>query len=260
MVGRELRSFERKLIWADKHYKAVLDVLAGCAYGECQMIPEKDVELNVGILRVRLPSPPSCLPMLLGDFFFNARASLDYLVWQLVEITPPHKHTVKNMFPICSSPKAFADQVRRHRLDGLPEKAPAIIEGLQPYPGRNNPLRRMADLHELDKHQMLTLTTAVSKDTFIDWSRGGATFFSMVLGNEELRDGAIFGDVGVPLDDPQIAARFADVEVKGKAAIFIAFEDSTAEELEPLRVDAVLQEILEFIRETVFPSFQPFFD
>jgi hypothetical protein len=38
---------------------------------------------------------------LIGDFLFNARASLDHLIWELVEANAPGQHTTKNMFPIC---------------------------------------------------------------------------------------------------------------------------------------------------------------
>jgi hypothetical protein len=262
MAAQELPSFRRKLIRANEHLESIREALVRCAYGDCEIVPEQDADTNIGLLRLRLPKPPGCLSPLIGDFLFNARASLDHLVWQLVESTPARKHTVKNMFPICSTPEAFADQVRRHRLDGVPEKAPAIVETLQPYFGRNNPLRRMADLHELDKHRMLSLVTAVAKDTAVEWSRGNEVLISMLIGDEELRDGAVFGGLGIDLnhpDYPNLASRFSNVKVQGQAAIFVAFEDEAAEELEPLRVDMVLQEISEFLGETVFPSFRPFF-
>lgn len=50
------------------------------------------------------------------------------------------------------------------------------------------------------------------------------------------------------------------MKVQGKAAIFIAFDNATAESLEPHRVDAVLQSIFKFVRYTVFEAFEPFFD
>jgi hypothetical protein len=109
---------------------------------------------------------------------------------------------------------------------------------------------------------MLNLITAVASDTHVDWSRGSETFFSLFLGGEELRDGAVFGDLVMPLDHPDypgIRERFGNVKVQGHAALLVAFDDPSAEELEPLRVDRVLQEISEFMWETVFPSFEPFF-
>ena len=51
-----------------------------------------------------------------------------------------------------------------------------------------------------------------------------------------------------------------NMKLKGKASIFVAFGDTAAEELEPLRIETVLQEILEFIRDRIVPAFEPFFD
>lgn len=263
MAGPDVPSFKRKLIWANEHRKTVVEALARCAYSECQIIPEEDAEGKVGFMRIRLPEAPADLPFAIGDFLFNVRASLDYLVYALVEANPPNTPTTRNMFPICSTPEAFDGQIRGHRLDGIPEKAKTLISDLQPYPGRDNPLRRLADLHDFDKHRTFHLTTAVAKDTHIEWSRGAETVLSMFVGGEEFRNGAIFGDCGIPLNHPNypgIAERFRNMKVQGYAASFVAFDDPAAEELEPLRVERVLDEIFEFVGDTIFPTFQPFFD
>jgi len=257
----EPSSFRRKLIHANEHRRVVAEMLSQCAYGECEIVPEEDVEQKLAVLRVRLSKPPSELSLIIGDFLFNARASLDYLVHVLVEKNPPSAPTNRNMFPICSSPESFATQLRGHRLDGVPDAAKALIEGLQPYTDSQNPLRRMADLHELDKHRSLNLVTAVASDTHINWNRGSATVISTFIGGEELRDGALFGDICIPLDSPDlpgIRERLKRMEARGQATIFVAFQDSTAEELEPLRVDRVLEEIAEFIGDRVFPLFERF--
>jgi hypothetical protein len=113
MVAQELPSFKRKLIRANEHLESIREVLAQCAYGDCEIVPEQDTDKNIGLLRVRLPKPPDCLSPLIGDFFFNVRASLDYLIWQLVESTPARKHTNKNMFPIYSTPLRHKRHPRR---------------------------------------------------------------------------------------------------------------------------------------------------
>jgi len=51
-----------------------------------------------------------------------------------------------------------------------------------------------------------------------------------------------------------------NMKVQGKASIFVAFGDSTAEELEPLRVETVLHEILQLARDRIVPAFEPFFE
>jgi hypothetical protein len=95
----------------------------------------------------------------------------------------------------------------------------------------------------------------------------------MFLGGEELRHGAILGGIGMPLNNPDLLEflrngetlahfreRFLNMKVEGEASMFVAFGDTTAEELEPLRVETVLQEIIEFIRDTAVPAFEPFFN
>jgi hypothetical protein len=177
------------------------------------------------------------------------------------------------MFPICSTPKSFADALKARRLRGIPDKARTLIENLQPYSSGDESLRILADLHDIDKHRMLNLTTAVARDTFVDWSSGDdIPFFSLFIGGEELRDGAVFGPM-MPLDNPELLSyigsgetlasfrkRFLNMKVQGKASIFVAFDNPTADELEPLRVDIVLSKILEFVREAIIPRFEPFFD
>lgn len=84
----------------------------------------------------------------------------------------------------------------------------------------------------------------------------------MFLGDEELRDGAIFGGISVPLNNPEFPItpeKFLKMKVEGHAAIFVAFYQPTSDELEPFRVDTVLQGILESVKDRIIPTFEPFF-
>jgi hypothetical protein len=47
MTGRELPSYELKLIRANEHRDAVIKALAACAYGECEIVPEQDADGKV---------------------------------------------------------------------------------------------------------------------------------------------------------------------------------------------------------------------
>ena|ERR1019366_873040 len=116
------------------------------------------------------------------------------------------------------------------------------------------------ELHNIDKHRALNLTTAVASDAITEWEGGEGAMMKMIIGNSELRDGAIYGDIAMPFYSTAMRDRFRQMKVQGQATIFIAFDKPTADELEPWRVDSVLQEILEFVRDTVVPSFEPFFD
>ena len=265
-MGGSLESVQLKLVRAKEHLEAILKVLDEYEYGDCEIIPEEDPETKLGVLRVRLPDPPPELKPIISDFFFNVRSALDYLIAQLV-IANGGTPDRSNSFPIAGDSVEFADAIRRGRLKGVSPKAQAVVEALQPYPGRDEILATLNHLHNPDKHRDFALTTAVAHDTHVEWSGAGGAFLEMFFGDEELRNGAAFGDIAVDFsalaadgEFPHFPERFRNMQVKGEAAIFVAFEDSTADELEPWRVDSVLNEILEFARDTVIPAFQPFFN
>jgi hypothetical protein len=266
-----LESVHLKLIRAQEHLEAIIGLLADFSVGKCEIVTDEDKNAHVGFMRVHLPKPPKPLNCVIADCLYNIRSALDHIVWQLVLANPPNAPNGRNAFPICSSGDNFEAAKKRHRLDGIPTTATTLIESLQPYLGRNQTLLTLSALHERDKHQTLNLITAVARDTFIEWS-GSNSFLKIFIGGEELRDGAIFGNVGIPLNDPQLLTtigsnetlsslreRFLKMKMEGQASIFVAFGDSAAEELEPLRVDTVLQEIMEFARDNIIPAFEPFF-
>lgn len=282
MDAHALAGARLKLVRAEKHFQDITEILKRLEHGECEIIPEEQSD-GLGVLRVRLsPKPPDDLPVIVGDCLFNLRSALDHLVWQLVIVnkgTPTDRH----FFPICSSSKAFSEAVaKHHRLDDAPAKAVTLIESLQPYyTGETHPLALLSKLHNVDKHRNLNLVTAVASDTELNWGRPTSDdsvdiAVATALWNDELRDGAIM-PLGLKLDHPDypgIRARFHQMKVQGYAAMFVSFADRMLDpglvaiedrhDLEPalehLRVDWVLKEILEFVRDTVLPTFEPFFN
>jgi hypothetical protein len=187
------------------------------------------------------------------------------------------------IFPISRSPESFDSDIAKNGLKEAPKEAVAIIKSLQPQPaGETHPLALLSKLHNIDKHRKLNVIAAVARDTELVWSRpadagGMEVALASIFGNEELRDGAVL-PVGVRFNSPDfpgIRERFAKMKVQGYAAMFIAFEDSTLldpqmaaieerhdleAELGPFKVDWILQEILQFVGDKVFPALEPFFD
>jgi hypothetical protein len=222
-----------KLVRAEEHFEAIVEVLDRVSVGQCELIPEENQQM--GVLRVHLTKPPQQLPLLIADFLYGVRSALDHLVWQLALANSPNTPSGKTAFPICSSPENFKKAKERHRLDGVSVSALTIIESFQPYPGRDQTLLTLSELHERDKHRTLNLVTAVASDTVIDWTSGDTSLLKMFIGGEEIRDGAIFGEVGIPLDDPALLEflgneslasfrqRYLKMKVQGQAAIFVAF-------------------------------------
>ena len=259
--GSNLNEIRLKLARAQKHLGDVLDALQGYERGEVIIAMEKDDALQMAVQRVHLvPNSSPEISAIAGDFFSNVRATLDYVVWQLVLNNPPNEPGPSNQFPITDSPKAFAEQVARKRLRGVPEDAIKIIEALQPYQDSGNPLGILNRLVNIDKHQTLNVIAVVADNTEVVSQSGN---FALMLGDEEMRDGSIFGEIGIPFNlipsiFPDFESRLSTMKMQGTCSVFLAFDDPTAEYLENSRVDRTLQNILMFTRDRVVPSFDDF--
>ena len=245
-----------------------MGILSQLKVGECFIRPERNENLGLLIQRIDIqPKTPPELSVVIGDFLFCIRSALDHLVWQLVIKNGgvPASH---NMFPITSSKAKFNEAVAKSkRLDGVTPKSCAIIESLQPYHTGNEALGRLNVLHNADKHRALNLTTVVADNTNLMFSRGGHPVMSMFIGNDELRDGAVFGGIGVPLNDPELnreypdaIRRLSEAEVRGSASLFVAFDEAEVDSLEDFRVDNTLHSIIEFVRGKIILTFVPLFD
>lgn len=149
------------------------------------VIHEKDPEGGPNDFRVRVIAdpPPVDLPVIMGDVLHNLRGTLDHLVYEIAATTfspkPLSQDVAKNSeFPIvgdinskqvAGSGQAMFDTVKMTKLAGIPPKAQAIIERLQPYHQGNDfkahPLWTLHELSNVDKHRKLlvgTLTSAVA--------------------------------------------------------------------------------------------------
>ena len=269
MTDDPLDGIKLKLIRAQKHLDDVMGILSLIKVGECCITPERSEKLGLLVQRISIqPKPPLELSVVIGDFLFGVRSALDHLIWQLV-IHNGRSPTARNMFPITSAPALFnAAVTERRRLEGVSPKACAIIESLQPYHIGNEALGRLDTLHNVDKHRALNLTTVVADNTSLLFSTGGHPVLRMFIGDEELRDGAVFGGIGIPLNSPEFSREFpeairriSEADVKGKASLFVAFDEAEGEveSLENFRVDNTLQNILEFVRGRVIVAIEPLF-
>jgi hypothetical protein len=124
----------------------------------------------------------------------------------------------------------------------------------------------MDALHNMDKHRTLILTTVVADNTSLRCFIAGTPVLDMFLGDEELHDGAVFGGIGIPINDseliemfPNVARTISQIEVRGEATLFVAFKEPNIEYLEDFKVSAALGGILKFIKESVVPQFYTFF-
>jgi hypothetical protein len=177
---------------------------------------------------------PKRIPLIIGDFLQNLRSSLDYLVWELVlaaKNTPDHKH----MFPICTTQNAFEAQVARHRLDGVPPKAFAEIDDLQPYhagvDANGHALAMIDDLCNINKHRRILTTTLYggqAPNDFVIEEIGGETYGSVSF-DSILKQGTEIGPFPM-VDGPH--GRGPKVDAPLNLIAFVAFADGGAQNVE----------------------------
>jgi hypothetical protein len=255
-----------KLVRAQEHMETALRILDGIRDGHCHLVPQQNEESRFSFLEVRLfPKSPLALSVVIGDFLFNARSALDHLVWQLVLNNPPNRPSGQNMFPITTKPDKFTGELERGRLNGVSKAVKTLIEGLQPYHTGNEILARFSALHNADKHRTLNVTTMVADKADFLGAVGDNPVIRLILSGAELRDGRPFGNLVIPFDSPEEfgnpAAVVSKVKMEGKVTLFVAFDEAgDSLEDEVVRVDTTLQGILEFVRETIIPTFEPYFD
>ena len=115
--------------------------------------------------------PRPRLSAILGDVLQNLYSVLEHLAWQLVIAnrgTPIDRVT---SFPITRSPDHFST-TRDKQLKGVSTTHVAMIEGVQPYPGRDADqftlLWLLRELARKDRHQDLRPVFGVSQSTSPD--------------------------------------------------------------------------------------------
>jgi hypothetical protein len=154
-----------------------------------------DFQSDPGFLIVKVkthrPPPPRC-SLLIGDFLYNTRASLDYMACELARINgqPVDEHVE---FPIFKNRDAFWHPKTgkytpgaMRRLGMLHAVHQAVIEAEQPFTKwkgkeEEDPLWLLYVLSNYDRHQFIHLTTAQTNASFYDFTpRVGALQFKQV--------------------------------------------------------------------------------
>jgi hypothetical protein len=198
--------------------------------------------------------PPLRFSTLVGDCVTNARAALDYIVWELVcrYFDPPFDVTNANdrkitAFPIWRVSGSSAEVNRLNCLTNRKIPATAIneIKSVQPYNGGYEPLWWLHELVNTDKHRMPLLVAGYIPT---------AGFITAPVGSDYPL--SFFALPGQPPTRKAILNfRKGDVEVYHQATIQVSLQD-VAMPREP--VDRTLQQVIETVAN-VIPRFDRFF-
>lgn len=194
--------------------------------------------------------PPLRLSTIIGDCITNVRASLDYVIWELVlrYFSPPFDSANSNDRRITSFPisEKAADSGYMNRLNCLANrKVPAAaideIKMVQPYNRGYEPMWWLHELVNTDKHRMPILT--VSTVPFFAWFEDA---------DGRIRPAAHWSPNRKTIPTP---AELEAMRVEYQVSICVTFQDVTMPR-EP--VDLTLEQIIE-TAANIIPRFERFF-
>jgi hypothetical protein len=145
-----------KIQRAKKHLTDLELLMAGFGDRNINVMIKKDDPQ----IPVYMPNQPVTLTQIpfeavaaAGDVVQNLRSALDHLANQLwlVNRSTPTRHTE---FPI-SKNFATYERNKTRKVEGMRTDAKEAIDRLKPYSGGNEPLWRLHELNNIDKHRLL---------------------------------------------------------------------------------------------------------
>jgi hypothetical protein len=121
---------------------------------------DDDVEKSRYRLYIEQKITPDAIGMLVGEFAFAIRSSLDHLAWQLALLTTdkPRRQTA---FPVESQMPLPTNKGYRDKVADILPKALVTIDSFQPYHSgsrfKEHPLWQLNRLCNIDKHQVVAV-------------------------------------------------------------------------------------------------------
>jgi hypothetical protein len=167
VADHPLDGAEAKIARAWEHRKALRAEISRFLKTEpYPVVVDLDPQTGWHVARLRvLKEPPLLLSIIAGEMAYEYVSALNHLVWELAARKLGRnnvwKYRMGIQFPIAASPESFLKPVLvRKRY--VSKRALAIIEGLQPYNGRDglpgaqsHPLWLIKNVADSDKHRIL---------------------------------------------------------------------------------------------------------
>jgi hypothetical protein len=203
-----------------------------------RFVPEIDAASSQCLWRVKIESdPPPKWSLITGDFVQNLRASLDYLVWQLV-LANDCEPGRQNAFPLVDqqpplNPKNDNRRRWEAKVAGVDPRAVEFIESCQPFNGPDGPERHvlaaLRDLSDQDKHRsLMPAFSAIQREPGLaDLEIVGTQDVEQPVEGGKLLAGYALKDGDLVLEAPiRITGPNPAVDMAGQLPLDVAFGDA----------------------------------
>jgi hypothetical protein len=211
-------------------------------------------------LRVKVP-PPLRLSTIVGDCVTNARAALDYVVWELAsryfhpafDKTNPDDRRIVS-YPIFRDPNAngYKDRLNRLANRRVPTDAIDRIKSTQPYNAGYEPLWSLHELVNTDKHRAPLLTIGHLGRVGIDFAEPASV--NLQHGGSVIIGAAITRFTTPDLGATGVTIRSDKMHVNAQAQVFVTLQDVPVPR-EP--VERTIEQIIKTVADVV-PRFDAF--
>lgn len=154
-----------KIGWAQHHLDTLKADIKTFFEGHRYVVhaePDTERGCYVARLKNRPAIPATEWALMIGDCVHNARASLDYIAWELAGADPADRQT---QFPIFLTAAGYKSRGEM-RVAALSQEARTLIEQVRPYHTDDPAKHVLWALHELDaadKHKLLTVTAVMAQ-------------------------------------------------------------------------------------------------
>lgn len=248
-----------KIVWAQQHLDSLKSEIGWYLDQQTREIQSQpnvhpqEIRPPTHILRPIVPTKtPVEMSGIIGDIVTNARAALDYIMWELAQrYFVPHLVIAKfrdrklASFPIFDTPAEIKDSLDRLADRQIPAGAISEIKTVQPYNAGYESLSLLTQLVNQDKHRLILTTKGEFDYMTVKFERSKIDGFQP---KHPINLRKYFETTGA-------SAIQSDMQMKAKVPIYVAWEN-IAMPREP--VDRTLEQIIKCVTDIV-PRFDVFF-
>jgi hypothetical protein len=168
---------------AGEHLADIQDRIDAFKVKEQEVTAMKVEGMTVSVVGEQNPPPPE-LGVVIGEFIYNLRTALEYLVFELAFLDSGEVQH-RTQFLIEDTPEGFRGRGKT-AFKGLTEEHIAAFERLQPYNGCGW-TRLLRDMSNRDKHRTLHVASSIGETVV----RVGSTVDEAIAAGGTVREGEV---------------------------------------------------------------------